>query len=574
MTDLLFPYLELMRRPSLALAFLLAAAALVGVARPAGACTCQTFDTRQALATSDAAFVGVLLSRIDPVPAVEGAPAATDTIYRFRVDQVVKGDLAGEVDVHSEGSASDCGLAVSDERPLGLLLRERDGDLHATLCSRTTPERLARAAEPVAAPDGRLPPSLLVASTYGNARSVALDGDGRVAALGSGPGTTVALAVCPGRERVVELFTVPGPDGTPVRGITVRLLATMATESERLLPELGPGDPDHEAIACRDEAAADIVLSAPYQAAEGEYQRLVRVAPGQPIATLWEGPEVKAVAIGPGGHVAWLNAGPGGEHLIALTLDGPAVARAIAEVPAGSGPMVASPDGRRLATVAVGLSRPSQVITVDLGSNPAVASASQLGGAGVSGDVQWVGDNLVFMPALRPAEPVRIFDPGLTLLASWAGWTAEHSLVVGDRLWGVSQGAVRSAALTTGPASVVRELEDALVISIADVSPAVTEPPPAATTTTTQPPVSSTTTTTVRRPAPTTTTTTKPEMTTTTATTPEPTTEPTEVAGRTETRGGGSAGGLLALLAAVVLLLGAAVGLRLRRPPASPPGES
>ncbi|MGH9040745.1 MAG: hypothetical protein ACRDZ3_11005 [Acidimicrobiia bacterium] len=563
-----------MRRPSLALAFLLTAAALVGVVRPAGACTCQTFDTRQALATSDAAFVGALVSRIDPVPAVEGAQAAPDTIYRFRVDEVVKGDLGPEVDVHSEGSASDCGLSVTDERPLGLLLTERDdGALHATLCSRTTPERLARAAEPVTPPDGRLPPAILVGSTYGNARSVALDGDGRVAALGSGPGATDAVALCPGRERVVELFTAPGADGTPVRGITVRLLATMATESERLLPELGPGNPEHEALACRDEAATDIVLSAPYTRAEGDdpynptrwYQRLVRVAPGQPVTTLWEGPDVRSIAIGPGGHVAYLNAGPAGEHLIALTLDGPAVARAVAEVPAGSGPMVASPDGRRLATVAVGLSRPSQVVSVDLASTPAVVSTSQLGGAGVAGDVQWVGDNLVFMPALRPAEPVRIFDPDLTLLASWAGWTAEHSIVVGDRLWGASQGAVRSAPLTTGPASVVRELEDALVIAIADVTPAVTEPAPVTTTTTTAPPVSSTTTTTVR-PAPTTTTTTEPEPTTTTSTPPEPPSEePTEVAGRTTTRGGGSAGGLVALIGAVVMLLGTAVGLRARR---------
>ncbi|MGH9003460.1 MAG: hypothetical protein ACRDYV_10060, partial [Acidimicrobiia bacterium] len=224
--------------------------------------------------------------------------------------------------------------------------------------------------------------------------------------------------------------------------------------------------------------------------------------------------------------------------------------------------------GRRLATVAVGASRPSQVVSVDLASVPPVVTAVELGSAGVTGDVQWTGNHLVFMPTLRPAEAVRIYDPSLLLLASWAGWTAEHSVVIGERLFGTSQGAVRSATLTTGPASVVRELEDALVVSVADVSPPAVEPPTREpeTTTTTTAPVAPTTTTTMRRPAPTTTTT-EPETTTTTvAAAPPPSSDdPPEVAGRTATKGGGGAGGALALGAVALLLAGGADGYRLRR---------
>src|SRR5688572_1071520 len=94
------------RRP-LALALLLAAAALVGVVRPAGACTCAPFDTRAALTAADAAFVGSFVSRTDPPAPLEGAPAgAGDAVYRFTVDQAVKGALGSEVEVRSAPSES------------------------------------------------------------------------------------------------------------------------------------------------------------------------------------------------------------------------------------------------------------------------------------------------------------------------------------------------------------------------------------------------------------------------------------------------------------------------------------
>ncbi|HEY3238603.1 MAG TPA: hypothetical protein VGL92_03480, partial [Acidimicrobiia bacterium] len=374
------------------------------------------------------------------------------------------------------------------------------------------------------------------------------------------------------------LFTVKGTDGPDTHGITVRRLDTMVTESERLLPELRPDPPGGDSIAvraetlaCRDAAATDVVVFARYLSESGDRGRILRLVPGQDLATLWEGPAPLSAAFGPGGATAYLNLAPLGEvEVSALALDAPGEHRPIARVPAGSGPMVASPDGRRLATVAVGSSRPSQVVTVDLAASPPAVSVADLGGAGVAGDVQWVGDRLVFMPALRPAEAVRIYDPGLTtVLASWAGWTAEHSVVIGERLYGASQGAVRSAPLTTGTASLVQELEDALVVSIADVSPPAAESPaPAPTTTTTRtaPPVVATTTTTAPKTSPTTTTTVPAEATTTTALPQRaPETRP-EVAGRTATKGdGGGAGGVLALVGVLVLVAGGGVVLRVRR---------
>ena len=562
------------RRPSIALALLLAAISLVAVARPTGACTCAPFDTRAALADSDAALIGTLISRTDPPPPLEGATEAEgDAIYRFRVDQAVKGELGDEVEVHAPGSETGCGLSAPAGRAVGLLLSERDGRYHGDLCRQPSPERLLRAAGPLAAPEGRLPPWVLIGSTYGNGRSVALDDVGLVAGIGSGPGTTTAVSVCPDRQRVVELFTVTGLDGSDIQGLTVRRLDSMTAEEERLLPELRPARA--EALACRDAGAADVVLLA-REGAEAEGRaKLVRVGAGQGTAVLWEGPAARHAAFGPGGRTAYLNLYPQGEEILALAVDRPGDAAVVARVPAGSGPMVVSADGRRLATVALGSSRPSQVVRVNLEPSPAgppVVTTVDLGSAGVTGDVQWIGERLVFMPALRPAEAVRIYDAGLNVLASWAGWTAEHSVVIGERLYGASQGAVRSAALTTGPASVIQELEDALVVSIADVSPPRAEPPaPAPTTTTTTapaPPASATTTTTLRKASPTTTTTAAPpSTTTTTAAASERTAETrSEVAGRTASKGGGGgAGGVLALLGVLVLLGGGAMIFRARR---------
>ncbi len=561
------------RRPPLALVLLLAAAALVGVARPAGACTCSRFDTRAALATSDAAFVGTYLSRTDPPPPLDGAPyGGGEAVYRFRVDQAIKGALGSEVEVRSAPSEASCGLSAAAGRPVGLLLSERDGQYHGDLCRQPSPERLVRAAEPLPAPEGRLPPWVLVGSTYGAGRSVALDDQGRVAGVGSGAGTTTAVAVCPDRLRVVELLALRDSEGNDTPGLTVRRLDTMAPEAERLLPELRPaaqnGTIRAEALACRDATGTDVVVYARSSTDAGDRGRIAQLAPGQAPVTLWEGPAPRSAAFGPGGAMAYLNIEPQGEEVVALALDGPAEARSIARVPAGSGPMVANADGRRLATVAFGSSRPSQVVSVDLGSVPPAVTAVDLGSAGVTGDVQWVGDRLVFMPAMRPAEAVRIYDSDLVLLATWAGWTSEHSVVIGEQIYGASQGTVRAAPLTTGPATVVRELEDALVVSIADVSPPAAKAPPPAPTTTTSAPPPSTTTTTAKRLAPTTTTTTAPpETTTTTAATPEPRRqEPPEVAGRTATReGGGGAGGAVALVGVGLLVAGGAVLFRSRR---------
>ncbi|MGH8990432.1 MAG: hypothetical protein ACRDZ7_02765, partial [Acidimicrobiia bacterium] len=280
--------------------------------------------------------MGTLESRTDPTPPLIGTPTATDTIYRFRVDQAIKGPLGDVVEVRAPGNEASCGLSAPADRPVGLLLSERDGNYHGDLCRQPSPERLQRAAEPLPPPEGGLPPWLLVGSTYGNGRSVALDEQGRVAGLGEGAGTTTAVAVCPDRHRVVELFVIKADDGTETQGVTVRRLDTMASESERLLPELQPARV--QALACRDASATDVVLLTVEADEASGRARLVRLAtaPEAP-AGLWEGPAAVHAAFGPGGRTAYLNLHPHGEEILAVDVDHPGDAAVVARVPPGSG---------------------------------------------------------------------------------------------------------------------------------------------------------------------------------------------------------------------------------------------
>ena len=508
------------------------AATLAVPARPAAACSCATFDTRRALADHPAAFVGTVISR-DPPPAPAGEqPSADEVTFRFRVENAVKGDLGGEVDVRSPGDQAACGIAAPAETPVGLILSERDGQWVGSLCLQPSPERLLRAAQPLPPPDGRLPPDLLIGSTYGNGRSVGLDRDGRVAALGGGPGTTLALAVCPDRERAVELFNVAVPGGGTAPAVAVRHVETMAVEAEHVLVDLradGTSSRSVGAVACRDREGRDLLLFARDGLEASGLASIIRLQDGQ-ATTIWDGPAPRAVSFAPAGRTAYLNLYPSGEDVVAVDLEDPEQARArtrvVARVPPESGPMVVSPGGRYLATVAATSSRPTRSVLVDLSTASGTVLEADVAGAGITGEMVWADeDRVVFTPRLRPAEWVRVFDTALREVASWAGWTAERSVVSGGRLYGASQGAVRVAPVETGPASLLRDLEDALMVAIVDVSvpsraPDAPAPAPAPATTTT------TTTSPAPTPRPSSTTTTTAEATPSTPTTTPPATAP------------------------------------------------
>ncbi|HWL33843.1 MAG TPA: hypothetical protein VNP89_09590 [Gaiellaceae bacterium] len=99
-------------------------------AAEAYACTCRPVDLERDLPAADGAMIGTVLER-----RVNG-DAAT---YRFRVEQVYKGDVESRADVVSPSGGAACGLELAVGQRVGLLLT-RDGDVwRSSLCSQVDP---------------------------------------------------------------------------------------------------------------------------------------------------------------------------------------------------------------------------------------------------------------------------------------------------------------------------------------------------------------------------------------------------------------------------------------------------
>jgi hypothetical protein len=99
-------------------------------AAEAYACTCRPVDLERDLPTADGAMIGTVLER-----RVSGDTAT----YRFRVEQVYKGDVENRTEVVSAAGGPACGLELAVGQRVGLLLT-RDGDVwQSSVCSQVDP---------------------------------------------------------------------------------------------------------------------------------------------------------------------------------------------------------------------------------------------------------------------------------------------------------------------------------------------------------------------------------------------------------------------------------------------------
>jgi hypothetical protein len=107
---------------------------MIGTTASASACTCLPVNLERDLPRADGAFVGTLL---DSRPR-----GATQTVYRFRVEQVYKGDIDSRIDVVSASDGAACGLELPQGERVGLLL-DRDGNVwRGSLCGQVDPSDL------------------------------------------------------------------------------------------------------------------------------------------------------------------------------------------------------------------------------------------------------------------------------------------------------------------------------------------------------------------------------------------------------------------------------------------------
>ena len=437
---------------------------------------------RERLPEAAGAFVGTLMSRDDPQPTGNVLSSATLVRYRFQVERAVKGDIpSGTIDVWSSGSGASCGLETPVGQRAGLLLRHEDGRWLSSLCEQANPDVLIQAGRPLPPPPGKAPPAVLIGTTHGPGRMVSLDGLGRVIAYGGGDGNATDIAFCPGADRIAEAYSPPYGPSSPGPGVAVRTSDGLDVVWERLLgADGGPDGASIADVACVDRDGGTVLVLAVrhnYSETPTRHRALVLAfnRQGEPDV-LWQG-EATTGTFSADGRAAYLNGGNDGRDLHVVELTDPAgpSARTLGRLPAGTGALTISPDGRHLAGVTTheywsGTSTPppTAAVVVDLSTTPvAVTEAGLAGSYGQYGSALWVGtDRILFAPRWA-GNPVRLFDRALRETARWDGWSTSAATVVGDTLVGLNGPKVETAPVASGPATSWADLESGVPGAIA-----------------------------------------------------------------------------------------------------------
>lgn len=178
-------------------------------------------DPATGLAEYPAAFVGTLVDVSGQIGVVFSSD--TDTIYRFQVEQWVKGDLGDFVDVHSAADGGACGIEVGIGNRAGVFLSVESGQLSSSLCSTIDADVLLAGAEPLVV--GAPGPGILLASgNIGGYNYVVLNEEGGIVAGINGPFNEPfeqpwQFSICPGGDVLVEQWS---------RGLVLRDLTDLS----------------------------------------------------------------------------------------------------------------------------------------------------------------------------------------------------------------------------------------------------------------------------------------------------------------------------------------------------------
>lgn len=100
------------------------------LAAEAYACSYRPVDLQRDLPKADGAIIGTVLER-----SVSGQTAT----YRFRVEQIYKGDVETRAEVVTPAGGAACGLELAVGDRVGLLLERDGGAWRSGLCSQVDP---------------------------------------------------------------------------------------------------------------------------------------------------------------------------------------------------------------------------------------------------------------------------------------------------------------------------------------------------------------------------------------------------------------------------------------------------
>ncbi|MEZ5098594.1 MAG: hypothetical protein R3C15_02045 [Thermoleophilia bacterium] len=358
------------------------------------ACSCAVADPIEMLERYPAAFVGTAIARVE---------MGSGARWTFRVEEAVLGQVGEQVEVVDDAA---CPLELSLGERTGLFLRGAPGAWTSGLCYQVAAEALLAAAEGLPAVTGVGPPALLVGGAFGEARLVALDARGETVAYGRGEGQVIALDVCPGSARLVELaWVAPGQ-----RRLGVRSLPGLELVAEREVA-LAVADAEVLELDCRDSLGSRSLAFE--RAGSGDAALVMLAENGSTV--VWRG-MAQAAWLGPGEAI--LAAGADGSMLVSVD-PRTGVERTVGQVPRYTGGLAPSPDGRWLAGVAYsspepGVTEPSQIVLVDRSRTPAAVLTAPLETLNVFGPVVWLDESrFAFVNGGGDEARSRIYDTGL-----------------------------------------------------------------------------------------------------------------------------------------------------------------
>jgi hypothetical protein len=425
-------------RALLVCVLVLSAAVLATGVEPGRACSCALPDPRDALASSDGAFVGTLESR---------RQVGQQAVLLFSVDRALKGQIGKTVEVVTASNGAACGIEAPTGTRVGLVLDRRDGAWHGHLCWQFAPAELLAAALPLPPPNGSGPVTLVVGGDMGGTRLLALDRQGRTLAYGKGVGRAGLVAVCPGRSRLAEIaFTGSGTK------LVVRTTSTLRIVRRHALTL--PGSRYPYRLGCEDASGTSVVVFGKWPLGESPVKAaLYRVRAGR-VRALWQGAAYDADITSTTAH---LSAGLEGRSLVRVRLRTGRVQR-IATLPCGVAPLASNGAGKLLAGVCAGPSRPTRLVRADLGASPARVRTTRISGREVYGQLFWLpAGRLLFVPAYG-GTAARVLDASLRTSSRFR-WTAGSAALVGSSVFGTDQSfSLFRADLPSGPQRVVRRL--------------------------------------------------------------------------------------------------------------------
>jgi hypothetical protein len=393
-------------------------------------------DPRDALHSSDGAFVGTLVARAEVDEQT--------SIFTFEVETAVKGTLGAEVDVRSASNGAACGLEVGMGQRIGLLLGTADdGAWTSSLCSQIDPDVLLKAAQPLPPPDGVGPVRYVVGGNLGENRLMSLDRKGRTLGYGAGDGFTQDVQVCPGATRVLEAAAVGREALLVVRDLpsldVVRTISLAQTQRP-WLPHAG----------CLSASGGRLLA---YERHKAEYW--LHQVSGSTDRIVWHG-HVRDVLI-QGGRAYVID----GLELLEVNMRDGSLER-LAPIPGHVQGLTISPDGSRIAGFVYGryqpVQTPSRVVMISIATGT-VKSFELTDYA--AGDVAWVDDlTIAYLPGGSDDQHVWLLDARTMRSAGgFDGWYAAESVVLGGAAFGIGWGQLARADLDAGDVRLVRTFD-------------------------------------------------------------------------------------------------------------------